>query len=266
MSFYASSFIFDGTPSEFFGMMIYDLDGHKQEDGTLGGHIKINEDRLSTRFSPLHYGTTQNEPMEFKLVFGVEEQRNSMDRFDLMAVSWWLMGHDQYKWLSICQPDLAGIRYKCFITELVPITVGGLHVAFEATITCDGPYAYHIPILDLIECTGSQEYLLRSPCNIQGLSYLPKIELDIRTGSDKLSILNTSSGDTAFTITGLEQYAPLTIQIDCANGTFTADKDIDLYSCSNLEFPTLIGGDNHITVIGNVAVSIFNEAPMNTGS
>lgn len=265
MAFWARSFIFDGTPSENFGLMLYDIEGHKQDDGVLGSKIKIKEDRLSRRPSPIHYGTIQNEPLEFKITFGVADADSGLDRFDMSAVAYWLTGHSQYKWLNICQPDMLHVRYKCLITELKQVTVGWLTVAFEATVTCDGPFAYHVPITEFVECADSVTHLLRNPCNIPTAKTFPIIKISCLKGTNNILIRNLSANNMPFELTGLSKYTPCTITIDSANQIITTDKDISIYTLSNLHFPFFVPGDNTISVTGAVKLEINYSPLINIG-
>ena len=114
MAFYGSSFIYDGISSEQYGLVLASFDGNKQSEGNIGGELTIHEDRINRRSTGLHYGTTANTPLSFPVVFTVCEDNKYLDRFDVAAVAGWLTGHQQYKTLTICQPDFDGIFYRAF--------------------------------------------------------------------------------------------------------------------------------------------------------
>ena len=70
MSFYGSSFSFDGVSCEEYGLMLYDFDNTTQENSKFAS-IDILEDRVYQRPRSLFYGTTYKDPLEFKLVFRI---------------------------------------------------------------------------------------------------------------------------------------------------------------------------------------------------
>ena len=139
MSFYGCSFIYDGIPSEEYGLMIYDFGSVSQDDGSVGTELTILEDRVQRRSTPIHYGIANNAPLQFSLVFGALEP---LDRFDVAAIAGWLCGHAQYKPFTVVQPDMALYHYKAIVTKLDIIPWSGSPVAFKAALVCDSPFAY----------------------------------------------------------------------------------------------------------------------------
>ena len=138
--FNAYEFIFDGESSYMYDLMLYDFDGRSQDDVAFANKASIVETRINNRIQPIHFGVNYHkEPLEFKLVFGAQR---ALDRYELENISMWLLGKQDYSWLSIEQPDMNKIQFRCFITELTPLSFGWLPVAFEATVRCDCPYAY----------------------------------------------------------------------------------------------------------------------------
>ena len=127
MSFYGSSFSFDGKSCEDFGLMLYDFDSTKQGNSSFSKE-KVYEDRVMHRPRSIFYGSDYDDSLEFKLVFGADEYSASkgvdIDRQEMEIISSWLTGQNAYKWLVIDQPDMEGIRYRCIITELEMVEVG----------------------------------------------------------------------------------------------------------------------------------------------
>ena len=131
-------FTFAGESSLSYGLVVCDVGSSAQDDVAFGNAASIIESRSKSRIHPVHYGVDYHEePLEFKLVFGSDR---SFDRYDLQNISMWLTGYQEYQWLTVDQPDMDGVAYHCLVTELKPISIGWLPVAFEATIRCDSPY------------------------------------------------------------------------------------------------------------------------------
>ena len=141
--FNSYEFTFAGESSLMYGLMIYEIGGQGQDDVSFGNTASIIESRTINRVRPIHQGVNYHEdPLEFEVVFGSQEP---LDRYELEAISLWLTGYQDYQWLSIDQPDMNRVQYRCFITDLQPISHGWLPVAFKATVRCDCPYAYGYP-------------------------------------------------------------------------------------------------------------------------
>ena len=263
MAFCGDSFIFDSVPSEKYGLLLYEVQDHKQDSGVLGSKLKISEDRILRRASALHYGVTYSGPLEFKLVFGVYEDFAHLDRFDLSAVAAWLTGHQQYKWLTICQPDMESVRYKCIITELKQIEIALSPIAFEATVTCDSPYAYHLPEKRVIACSGTTTFQYRNPSNVNGY-YFPSFKIDIPVGTQHISISNSADAGRSFQLSNLSLTSPLSVFVNGETMAIEAG-EVNLYESCNFEFLRLVRGINSITNTGNCTITMLCEVPMNVG-
>lgn len=264
MSFQGSTFIYDGIPSDMYGLMIANIDSDKQSVGNYGGKLSISEDRFSGRATGLHYGTYANDALSFPITFVVCEDNRHLDRYEQAAISGWLTGHQDYKQLVICQHDMEGVYYNCLITELKAVEAGMRQIGFTATVTCDGPYAYRSCANDVIECGGSAQYLYRNLSNVNDV-FRPVITVTC-TGTS-FSIENQANG-TLFTLSGMED-GSRTITIDCLNQVMTSSDGLNLYQYWNdgvdKEFPSFVRGDNMLNLSGNGTVTIRNEFPWNVG-
>lgn len=256
LSFYGLSIIYDGRPSEEFGLMLADVGSDKQENGKLGGNVSILEDRSVMRHDSFHYGTVQNEALSFPISLVVTEGKRRLDRFDLAAISGWLMWHGQYKELFICQPDMKDVFYRAIVTELEAIEVGGQVVGVKATMTCDAPYAY-FRCADTVIAGGPVIYRNRS--NING-DYLPRL---VFSGVHSMaSIVNETTKET-FSLSRLS-LVEKEILIDCQNGFLSSNNGENLYDGWNEIVPRFVRGDNLISVSGGT-LTIKNEFPWSVG-
>ena len=208
--------------------MIYDIDNHNQDTVAFANKAEIAELRLPRRVQPIHYGVNYHkDPLQFKLVFGAQD---FLDRFDMEAVAHWLTGHQDYKWLTICQSDLR-VDYRCLIRELTPIHITWLPVAFEATIICDCPYAYgpeESATFSLTEIGVST--ILRNESTAREF-IRPRFELIPPQGSTDMfdfSIINYSDGEREFRIDDVP-IALDRVDIDNQNGVISAPRTIPLW-------------------------------------
>lgn len=253
--FNAYEFTFAGESSLMYGLMVYDLGGRGQDDISFGNTAEIAETRINNRIQPIHFGVNYHtKPLEFKLIFGAQR---ALDRYELENISFWLTGHQNYQWLSISQSDMELVQFRCLVTQLTPISHGWLPVAFEATVTCDCPYAYGYPFEFQYTISGDTDIVFRNESTVR--EYLKPVltysSLSTR-GINDLSIVNHSDHDREFLIRDLPA-SDCSIMIDNNNGII---QDLvsrtNLYDGFNLNFFRLIPGDNNLTISGNGVLTI----------
>lgn len=261
MSFYGTSFIFDGIPCEEFGLMLYDLDSHEQEDGTIGTSVNISEDRLWGNPIPIHYGTSENEALTIKLICVVPENNKRLTRFDIAKVAGWLKT-PSYRILKIVQPDMDMYFYKCIFTELVPIKIGLETIGIEATALCDGPYAYMASGQLESTCNGTSSILIRNHSNVNRYCY-PKVVLSTNGGN--VSIINETDNNREMKIENLP-LKDFVIDIDGNTGIIKAQDDTNMYQYFNFNFPRLLRGDNKLKLSGNFTMTVNCEFLMDIGN
>lgn len=273
MAFYGCQFIFAGIPSWRYGLVIYDLGGIN-EDGVFSSSPKIVEDRTGSRYTPLHYGVTRNEPLKFKLHFGASpdaiDQRQWLDRWELEAIATWLTEQDEYQYLEVIQSDLEIIRYRCFITDLQYSTYGKYPWTLTAEVTCDGPYAYLAPETTEFQVT-SEPSAVTFRNRASPKYYKPKLEITIDSGT-ALSITNHSDGDRVFSFGNITS-TPDTIYVDNENEIITDSIGLNLYEKFGLKFFRLVRGKNELefTVTPNdrgqasATICMICEFPINAG-
>ena len=261
-------FSFAGESSLMYGLMVYDIGGTSQSNVSFGNTASIVETRLNNRIQPIHFGVNyHSKPLEFKLVFGSDR---ALDRYELENISFWLTGHQDYQWLSIDQPDLERVQFRCLITSLTPLAYGWLPVAFEATVRCDCPYAYGFPfeksyqIKDgkFIGLNNSEKYnaddsavIFRNESSVR--EYLkPMLTFKPASGVTTFKIINKSDNNREFSLGGMPA-AELNIQVDNANGIIQEfNNGYNLYDGFNLNFFRLVHGDNVLEVIGDGVLTI----------
>ena len=261
MSFYGSHFSFDGISCFEHGLMLYDV-GNSNEGGKFSSALEIFEDRTAFRHKPLFYGTTQNTPLTFTLIFGADmnsiDSGEHLDRWELEAIAVWLTGHDGYKYLEITQPDMETVRYRCIISNLEYTKYGNLPWAFKCDVRCDSPFAYLYPEKTSFDVNGELEimFFCRASCEF----YHPKVKINITSGNS-FFIKN----DNRFTIFENLPSAPLEIWLDNENEIITNSADLNIYECFNFNFFRLMRGNNKLKSSGNGSVEFECEFPVNMG-
>jgi phage-related protein len=245
-----------------YDMMIYDIDNSGQSAVSFGNKATIIEERIAGRIRPIHIGVNyHSSPLEFKLTFG---SMHEQDRYQMQEVALWLTGHTEYQWLSIDQPDLEDLQFRCLITELKPIHVGWAPVAYEATVTCDCPYAYGYPFSRTVSVgSGTTSLLLYNEGTVR--EYIkPELRIVPNDGTTEFTIKNLSDGGRVFQFSGMPA-AGLSIYVDNDIGFIREDRHkYNLYPYFNMNFFRLVPGTNNLEITGRGTVTITGRFLYNT--
>lgn len=266
MSFYGTSFSFDGISCEEFGLMLYDLDSSTQGASAWATGTKIKEERIPGRVRSIYYGKTEESNLEFTLIFGADEHAaragEPIDRYEMQAIALWLTGPDDYRYLQIDQPDMAGLRYRCMITDLKMVELHGKKWAFSCKVHCDSPYAYTLPRTYSYSLYGTGEAVLVNPSTVNVL-YRPKVTIELT--SSMLAFVNTTTRS-SIKFENVPTF-PDTITVDCERGIVTSASGLNLYPyLRSLNFVSLSPGENKLVWLGGVGTITFEcEFPMNVG-
>ena len=266
MAFNGCYFSFDGIPCTEYGLMMYEFGASGSSNGTVTPNLKIVEDRVSNRYTPLHYGVIQNEPLTFNLTFGVNpesiENGKPLDRWDIDVIARWLTGHRDYKWLEISQPDMETVRYRCFITNLKYVDYGMFQWGFTCTVLCDSPFAYMYPETYTYQIRGNSEFTFYNKSAYHGY-YRPKIIITHSSGGT-FQIINHSDNDWTMQFTSLPSTNKV-ITVDNENEIITCLALPNPYSNFNFHFFRLVQGKNELEVNGTGTLQILCEFPVNVG-
>lgn len=255
-------FTFAEIPASLYGMFVADIGGKKHSDNDFGNKANIVETRIANRITPLHYGVKYHDsPLSFTLIFGSESY---MDRYQLQEVSNWLTGYQDYQWLSIDQPDMEHIQFRCLIQKLTPISVGWFPVAFEAQVVCDCSYGYGYPCEETYDITEKKKVRFYNDSTIRE-TIKPDIRIDLSSGCTEFAIKNRTTGS-VFELSGLPA-GGITILVDNENGILTDENgEYDLYDHFNFGFFELASGDNELLFKGSGNVTINWRCLYNVGA
>ena len=265
MAFEATYFSFDGVPCQKYGLMLLGFGGEGQDDVAFSGRTKIIEDRRWNSYAPLHYGTEYGDPLSFKLTIGLTPDEldagRALDRWDMQAITGWLTGHTQYKYLEIDQPDLRGVRFKCIITELKPLS-HGYNFALEATVTCDSPFAYKVPEVFTLASGANTVY---NPSTVNDW-YFPVVSVAMTDGAG-FTLTNAQDSGAACGLTSTPSFATGAFNMDGLRQRIwqTGNLSANLYQFDRGNFLRLKRGNNIITMTGNGTASLTCEFPVQVG-
>lgn len=266
MAFWGKSFIFNGIPCETFDLMLYDIGGDTQGEGSFSNISSIDEEYVGDRWRPYFYGVRYERKQTIEIVFGVNQKRidnqKYLDRYELDAISSWLAGHKKYMWLEIEQNDMEYVRYRCMVSDLSIVSFGNIPWALRATITCDSPYAYLYPQEFKYTINGTSTIEFYNESSHNG-NYYPEIDITFSSGNS-FSIVNTTDDNKTMSFSGV----PTTIRsIHINNDTcvITTPSGANAYPYFNFQFLRLKNGYNTLHVTGNGTLTIKCEFPISTG-
>ena len=267
MSFYGSEFIFDGKSCKEYGLTLYNFGSASQGDVSFPSVGKVFEDRILSRYSSLFYGISQNDSLEYTLVFGANtdslDRNEHLDRTEISAIASWLTGHGEQKWLQIVQEDMDAFRFKCIISDLKLLTYGSLPWAFSCTVYCDSPFAYTFPEVYSYHVNETAEIIFLNKSTYNGY-YKPKIKIS-NISDRSFSIVNLTDGERSFSFSNLPSSVS-SITIDNESMIISDDNgDLNLYPYFNYNFLRLKRGDNQLRLIGTADVEFICEFPVNIG-
>jgi len=248
--------------------MLYDLGSNGQEDVSLTSHGSAITDHVPGRPDTFLYGIDEDEPLSYKLVLcaheDVVDDQDFFNRWEIAEVAAWLCGHDEYKYLTITQPDMTTFRYRCIITDMKVLTVASVPWAFQFTVTCDSPFAYSYPEKTTFQASTAGATVTFDNRSSRNRPYCPVIELTM-TGTSA-TIVNVTDSNRTMQLTGLPTTAKK-IRIDCANQVITdVSTGLNLYPYSNFVFLRLLRGDNTMVLTGDFTMTITTEFPMDVGA
>ena len=261
--FKSYEFTYAGMPASMFGMYVADISSNKHSANSFGNKANLVEKRIPNRVTPIHYGVRYNDtPLSFTLIFGADHK---LDRYEMQAISKWLTGYQEYQWLSIDQPDMEHIQFRCLIQELTPIHLSWTPMAFEAKIICDCPYGYSYPFEKTYQIAGETRvrFYNDSTC-MERLR--PDMLLNLSAGCTCFAVKNETTGDKETRFDGVPGNG-LKIRVDNENQVITEEiSGYDLYDYFNFAFLELEPGDNELVFIGNGSVTISGRYLYNVGA
>lgn len=251
MSFKGLNFIYDGTPSEVYGLVITKIGGEGEENVSGGSQVKPVTDK--TFRSPVFqcFGVEQEDPLSFEIEFFCQRE---IDRFDISAILLWLCGHNTYKKLQICQNDLRNFYYECLLVDPEVLYYDNKIRGVRCTAECNAPWAWEYERAETYSFPAST-YRTSNAIRFLNLSNdhndtLPRVTFKMSPQSTEFSIVNHSYGDRDFSWTGLQ--GGETIECDCQTGIITSSTGMRRLKNFNKKFLRLVTGMNELECIGNV--------------
>ena len=250
MSFYAKSFVYNGTPSELFNIQVASIDSGGAVNSPGSGTVEIVENYVYKRKSPFFYGVKYTSKLQFPISFF------SPDEIDAQTFSYlqnWLFGQLNYKNFVLIQPDMDSFYLRVIFTEPNVIRAGNIIYGLQGTCIMDSQFAYTYPkttIYNYTSVPSGSQIVINNDSHYAGYLY-PEMTFRMSASGSALSIINTSDNNREFLFSGLSPNEVITINNDL--GIVTSSLLIPRLSVFNKHFLRFAPGINILSVTGGIS-------------
>jgi phage-related protein len=249
MAFYGCSFLYDGVPSELYGLRISDIDVDAINRSMGSSSMDVYEQKVYRRATPYFFGATPSPKLVFTLSAFSEEE---MDAAHFQLVQKWLFSSRKYKQLQIDQIDMLDIYFSCILNQPEIVRVGNKIQGFSCQVECDSPFAWKFPttITYAYEQAVVDDTVIFNNTSDDSGSYLyPQLVITINNTGDNIKITNESDDNRIFEFTGLLANEVLTI--DCSLETVSSSTGLKRLENFNKKFLRLVSGVNRLHIQGD---------------
>jgi phage-related protein len=252
MAFYGRSFIYDGVPSETYGLYISDIDANAINTSMGSSSLDIYEQKVYRRATPYFFGATPSPKLSFSFSAFSE---NEIDASTFQLIQRWLFSSRSYKIFQIDQPDVQDIYFNALLNEPEITRVGNLIQGLSCTVVCDSPYGYNFPKTTTYTYTASSvdetETYYNESDDTGVYLYPTSLVITLNNIGGDFTITNLSDSSREVTFTGLSADEVLTISPSLQ--TVTSSTGLIRLGNSNKKFLRLTSGENQLRVQGSVA-------------
>ncbi len=258
MSYYGHSFIFNGIPSETYGLYIRDIDANGVNESMGNSSMEIMEKGIYRRSTPYFFGATPSPKLSFDMSAYFEGE---IDAEFFALIQKWLFSNRSYKVLQIDQLDLQSIYFNCILNEPKVEYVGNLIRGFSCVVECNSPFAYKFPITTAYTYSASTVDTTETYINLSddtGNYLYPNLVITMNNFDGDISITNLDDGNRVSSFVDLQANEILTI--DCSLQTISSSSGLKRLANSNKKFLRLVPGINRLNIVGNVAsIAMTNQ-------
>lgn len=249
MSFWGSTFVFDGVPSETHSLYIASPDGG-DVDVTGASDVELYTEKVFRKPRVYLLGVEQSPVLSFEVSFNSPREITSVDQGIIQA---WLFGHSQYKKLQIVQSDIQEVYYNCFLRNPRIHKVGNIVRGFKATVECDAPWGWTFEKTKTYTYSSggsiNSDIVFNNISNDNGYLY-PSVSFTMNTFGGDFSITNSSDNSRIFTFSELS--ASETITVDNERNVITSSLGLNRLSNFNKKWFRMIRGINLINFSGDI--------------
>lgn len=247
MSFKATRFIYDGTPSEKFDLFLCNIDKTGTDSQSGGADITVHTSKTSSMDFNYLMGIEYDQAFEFTFTFSSTEKK---DRFDVSVINNWLIGKQEYKKLQIIQDDMSNIYFNCILKDFRVISFGNEPLAFECTAVCDRGWAMEEDKTYTYRINASPQIIMHNNASHKSNITLPLIEFKTNRDNATVSIRNEGNNGWETKITGLSNKE--VISMDSQLELIESSMNLNRLHLFNKHWFELIPNMNKVIVTGDI--------------
>lgn len=258
MSFYGRSFIWDGVPSELFGLYIADIDANGINTSMGSSSMEIIEKKIFRRPAPYFLGATPSPKLQFEMSAFSE---NEIDASAFEDIQKFLFSSRNYKRLQVDQPDMQNIYFNAILTDPKINRVGNLIFGLTFTVTCDSPYAYKFPLVTTYTYSSSvvdSTEVFYNMSDDDGAYLLPNdMIITVNNEGGNVSVTNLDDDNRIMSFTGLQPNEVLTVS--SLYQTLESSTGLKRMGNFNKKFLRLIPNRNRLRIQGNLSSFVMTN-------
>lgn len=271
MAYQGYQFIFDGIPSQTYGLRIVSFESASYRYSG-GSAMELITSKASRSLKTKILGSYPDKPLEFELEVICERE---LSITQATAIKSWLFGHFRYKKLQIFKDDLAGCYFNCILNNPEDININGYN-GWKFTVICDAGGAWENP--------RTFHFAFESPDQGETVEYgetpdenqettttitiynqsenndytYPSVSFVAQGNDGKASIKNLSDNEREFYFTGLSGGEAITID-GHTKIIKTSSEGVNRLPDFNKKFLRLVRGANQLEVSGISSLDITIE-------
>lgn len=242
MAYEGLQFIFDGVPSQRYGLTLakFDSSSYRYKGGS---DVEVTTFKAPRSPRQQIQRIEETGVLEFDLEMFSDHPLQS---YEVNAIATWMFGQNEYKKLIIQSPDYSGIYFNCILNNREDIAIQNGTNGFKFTVQCDAGGAW----------TNVKTRSYTSPATISVINKsalndytYPDVEINISSGTTAISLINTTDSATrATTFTLSSASSGETLKIDGASGEISSSISVNHLAEFNKVYPRLKRGNNSIIV------------------
>ena len=247
-----SNFLFDGTSSHLFGLVIGHIGNTGVESISTYSNIELVQDRSLNRIEPYHYGIKYPERLEFPMEI-YNKHGEHYEMYEVQAIQEWLFGRNQAKYLSILDPDKGGEAYLCWLTSPEIIKLDNKVIGWKFTVVTHSCYSHtNIYEESFVSDDDFSISHFHNMSNVEDYLY-PEMEIHLQGLTTFVRIENISDNSRVFQITNLRRNSIVTVNNDLH--LMSANNPDDIFENFNLNWFRFVPGHNRLLISGGCVVT-----------
>lgn len=254
MSFFGKTFLFDGIPSETYGLYITTPDGGESFSAG-GSDVEPILEKIYRRPKPYIFGVEQSPTLSFPVEFF---SYTPIDANASTIIERWLFGQLQYKKLAIVQNDIQPIYFTCFLRNPQKRIINNLIYGYGCEVQCDAPWGWTNQKTKTYTYT-TDDVLDYKTINIQtdnNYYTYPTISFTTNVLGGRIYIINQSDNNREFGFTDLIGNETVTVNNDL--GIITSSSGFLRAGNFNKNFFRFVKGNNVLEIGGNISSLSFS--------